>query len=353
MKVLFDHQIFYYQYGGASKYFAMLLNAMPRDSWETTALFACNEYVRDKHLFRTLRNRFRGQSVVAEYLNRPYTQYVLTKGEYDIFHQTNFGTYCLKNLGNKPMVTTYHDANLSTIDPHPEIVQRQKLSLNRADAVVCVSNNTKNDLLKLFDIDERKVRVIYHGIEISDNSNLTPCRLFSFPYILYVGRRSEYKNFVRLLKAFLLIRIKYPDVHLVCTSQKFSLEEQENFHQLGLDGYIHSILADEQQMKQLYRDALFMVFPSLYEGFGMPILEAWSCNCAVALSNTSCFPEIAETAGLYFNPLSDDDMFVKIKQLIDDNELRSELIKRGQGRLKLFSWERCAYEHYNLYKSLL
>jgi len=353
MKVLFDHQIFYYQYGGASKYFAMLLNAMPRDSWETTALFACNEYVRDKHLFRTLRNRFRGQSVVAEYLNRPYTQYVLTKGEYDIFHQTNFGTYCLKNLGNKPMVTTYHDANLSTIDPHPEIVQRQKISLNRADAVVCVSNNTKNDLLKLFDIDERKVRVIYHGIEISDNSNLTPCRLFSFPYILYVGRRSEYKNFVRLLKAFLLIRIKYPDVHLVCTSQKFSLEEQENFHQLGLDGYIHSILADEQQMKQLYRDALLFVFPSLYEGFGMPILEAWAINCPVALSKASSFPEIAGSAAAFFNPLDVDEIADVLCKIIDDEDFRNELVQKGCDRVRTFSWAKTAEAHMKLYHELL
>lgn len=353
MKILFDHQIFDYVLGGASKYFVMLLNNLPRESWESTTLVSSNEYVKGTNLMRYIPKMFKGQTVLMEKMNRPYTRYKLNKRDYDIFHQTNFGTYCLNALGDKPMVTTYHDSNLSTIDPHPEIVQQQKRSLERANAIVCVSENTKRDLLSFFDVDEKKIHVIYHGVIIPNMEVLPKTPIVNAPYILYVGRRSKYKNFTRLAKVFSRLKREYVSLKLVCTAEPFSKEEYALFEQLHITNSIVHISATEQMMRILYRDALFMVFPSLYEGFGMPILEAWSCNCAVALSNTSCFPEIAETAGLYFNPLSDDDMFVKIKQLIDDNELRSELIKRGQGRLKLFSWERCAYEHYNLYKSLL
>lgn len=352
MKILFDHQIFNYVYGGASKYFAMMINSLPKGTWETTSLFSCNEYVREKNIMRTFKYRFKGQTVVCDMLNRPYTNIKLRRGEYDVFHQTNFGTYCLKSLANKPMVTTYHDANLSTFDPHPEIVSHQKKSLERADAIVCVSENTKRDMLNLFDIDESKVHVIYHGIELPVLDLLPTERILANPYILYVGRRSEYKNFKRFIQSFANIHKKYADIKLVCTSHKFSDEELSMFKALHIVDSVVNIGANEQTMLRLYRDAMFFVFPSLYEGFGMPILESWSCHCPVLLSNASCFPEIAGNAGLYFNPTDVDSIYSTMKYAIEDNCMRKELIKKGDERIKLFSWEKCANEHFLLYKSL-
>lgn len=353
VKVLFDHQIFCFRYGGASKYFAMLMNAMPREEWESTALMPTNEYAREKKLFPTYRYRFKGQGLLADYLNRPYTNNKLSKGNYDVFHQTNFGTYCLKSLGDKPMVTTYHDSNLSTIDPHPKIVAQQKASLERADAIICVSNNTKKDMLQLFDVDERKVHVVYHGIELPNMASLVPDRLFNFPYLLFVGRRSEYKNFTRFIQAFSMISASYPELHVICTSQAFSKEENSLFSSLGIQTKVHTVNATEQDMKRLYRDAIMLVFPSLYEGFGMPILEAWSCGCPVALSDASCFPEIAGDAGCYFNPVDVEDMARCMMKVVDDCELRCQLIDKGTQRVANFSWEATAKAHLNIYKELL
>ena len=353
MKILFDHQIFCFRYGGASKYFAMLMNAMPHDSWETTSLMPTNEYVKEKKLFQTFKYRFKGQGKLADYLNRPYTNYRLSRGDFDVFHQTNFGTYCLKSLGNKPMVTTYHDSNLSTIDPHPEIVNHQKISLKRADAIICVSNNTRKDMLNMFDLDERKVHVVYHGIELPDLSLLESKRLYEFPYILYVGRRSEYKNFYRFVKAFSVISEIHPEIHLVCTSQMFSKSELNLFMNFKLANKVHSINATEQDMKRLYRDAELFVFPSLYEGFGMPILESWSCGYPVALSDASCFPEIAEDAGLYFNPTDVDEMTNCILKVIESNDLRLQLIQKGRKRVSKFSWQSTAHAHMKIYESLI
>jgi glycosyltransferase involved in cell wall biosynthesis len=353
MKVLFDHQIFNYVYGGASKYFVMLLKHLPRETWETSVLFSSNEYVKSTGIMRYLPYKFRGQTVLMELLNRMYTKKVLRQKHYDVFHQTNFGTFCLDVIGNKPMVTTYHDSNLSTFDPHPEIVECQRKSLKRADAIVCVSENTKKDLLKLFAVDERKVHVIYHGILRPDLTTLPSTRFMEAPYILFVGRRTKYKNFDRFVRVFAKLHKTYPTLYAVFTSNPFSKEELLQFEKLGIANRIMHVAASEDVMKQLYRDALFLAFPSFYEGFGMPILEAWSCGCPVVLSNASCFPEIAGDAALFFDPYSDDDMFCKFQRIITDSVLRQSIICKGSDRVKLFSWERCAEEHLKLYQSLL
>lgn len=354
MKVLFDHQIFYQIIGGASKYFAMMIDSLPKGCWETTALLSCNTYVRSLHLFRhSFPYVFRGQPRVLDFLNKPYTRHVLRRQDYDVFHQTNFGTYCLKDIGTKPMVTTFHDANFLRYDPHPDLVKRQKASLQRADMIICVSENTRKDMLNYFDVDEKKTRVVYHGIEIPDMSLLPERRLVSNDYILYVGRRHRYKNFSKFVEAFAIVKSKRHELKLVCTGDKFTSDENMLMTKLNvIDSVIH-FQADETEMKMLYRDAVFFIFPSLYEGFGMPILEAWSCDCPVLLSYASCFPEIASDAGLYFQPSSVEDIVDKMERALDDGELRRNLVERGRERVRLFSWKRCADAHFSIYTSLL
>ena len=353
MKILFDHQIFDYVFGGAVKYFVKLLCHLPQENWECTAIVSSSEYIKRIALMKYLPYKFRGQTVLMEYLNRPYTNRIIRKGQFDVFHQTNFGTYCLESLGNKPMVTTYHDSNLSTIDPHPEIVERQRISLERANAIVCVSNNTKTDMLNLFHLDAQKVKVIYHGITRPDLSVIPAQRVINEDYILYVGRRSAYKNFRKFIEVFSELHLKYPKIKVVCTSNVFSKEEQMRFKELGIEDCMIHIAADETTMLRLYRDALFFAFPSFYEGFGMPILEAWSCGCPVVLSDASCFPEIAGNGGLFFNPKSREEMLHQFNALLFDSCLREKLVSNGYERLKQFSWEKCAEEHMQLYRTLL
>ncbi|MCF0202937.1 MAG: glycosyltransferase family 4 protein [Bacteroidaceae bacterium] len=353
MKILFDHHLFITKFGGAAKYFAMLAAYLPADSWRTTALWSFNVYAKEKGLFTVHKKLFKGQGRLSSLLNTGYTNHCIAHSQYDVFHQTNFGTEGLNYLKDKPMVTTYHDRNLSTIDPHPEIVKRQKQSLLRADAVVCVSNTTKKDMLELFDLDEKKVHVIYHGIEIPDSKLLPEEKIFDFPYILYVGRRSEYKNFPSFLKAFAEVRRLRKDIRLVCTYKPLTPEEKIAIKSLGLEGSVEHVMADEATMKRLYRDCFMFVFPSKYEGFGMPILEAWAMNAPVVLSDASCFPEIAGDAALYFDPYSIEDMRDTMIRVIDDSRLHESLKEKGAERVKRFSWQRCADEHMEVYKTVI
>lgn len=357
MKVLFDHQLFSYQrYGGASKYFAMMINSLPKNVWDTTTVFSNNEYVSTLELFKfhsfLPHKHFRGQGWFMNEINKPYTLYRLYKKDYDIFHQTHFDPYSLNAIGDKPMVTTFHDINYLTLNPNPRGVKWQRKSLERADRIIAISEYTKKDLLKYYSVDENKISVIYHGIQKSV-VQLPLNRLVESPYILYVGSRDPHKNWKSLIKAFSLIKNRIKDIMLVCTFKNFSNDELQFISDNSLDGSVIQMSVTELQLYQLYRDALCFVFPSLYEGFGMPILESWINGCPVALSNCSCFPEIAQTAAVYFDPNDIGDIADKVEKVIIDTDYRGNLVNQGYLRVKNFSWEKCAENHLKLYKSIL
>ena len=140
---------------------------------------------------------------------------------------------------------------------------------------------------------------------------------------------------------------------MVSTWKQFSAEEVERIGQLGLTDRIVHHSASEMEMKLLYRDALFFIFPSLYEGFGMPILEAMALDCPTVISDASCFPEIAGDATLYFDPKDVDSMVDSMVKMTEDSELRNKIIELGRERVKDFSWEKCANQHIDVYRSLL
>lgn len=361
MKVLFDPQIFASQvYGGVSKYFAEVMTRMPVGSWTVPGWLSNNEYARHYSLFRQVpflpKHDFRGKGRLMVELVKPSAlAYMrLNRGKYDVVHQTNFDTYLFKAIGSKPLVTTYHDINFLTEHNYvPRMVKLQTASLRRADAVVAVSNNTKTDMLRYFDIDPDKITVIHHGIDVPVIPDALSGRIVKEPYILYVGARHLFKNFDTFITAFAQIAINYPEVKVVCTRSDITPAEGEMLKRLGVADRVQVVKADEMTLNRLYRDALFFVFPSKYEGFGMPILEAMVNGCPVALADASCFPEIAGDCALYFNPNEAESIADALKRLLDDETLREELRKKGYKRAAEFSWQRTADRHIELYKSLI
>ncbi|MDE7189631.1 MAG: glycosyltransferase family 4 protein, partial [Muribaculaceae bacterium] len=353
MKVLFDPQIFTSQvYGGVSKYFAEVIARMPADSWTVPAWLSNNEYARHYGLFKQIpflpKYDFRGKGRFMVELIKPsaWAYMRLKRKQYDVVHQTNFDTYLFNAIGNKPLVTTYHDINFLTEHNYvPRMVKLQTASLRRADAVVAISNNTKADMLRYFDIDPAKIRVIYHGIDTPVIPETLSGRLVKDPYILYVGARHLFKNFDTFITAFAQIAHRYPEVKVVCTRSDITPSEGEMLKRLGVADRVQVVKADEMTLNRLYRDALFFVFPSKYEGFGMPILEAMVNGCPVALANASCFPEIAGDSGLYFDPSDVDSIAGALERMLDDENLRSELREKGYRRAAQFSWQRTADMH--------
>jgi glycosyltransferase involved in cell wall biosynthesis len=171
---------------------------------------------------------------------------------------------------------------------------------------------------------------------------------------LYVGERCRHKNFNTLLRAFASLAAAFPSLHLVCASQKaFDRSELGLIRELGLAGRCTSLTVDDEQLKFLYENAALLVYPSLYEGFGLPILEAFASNCPVALGDTSCFPEIAGDAAFYFDPSDVTSIAQALKRLLSDSALRHELMRRGQERLRSFSWTTAAERTVAVYRKCL
>lgn len=355
MKILYDYQIFSLQrYGGVSKYFAEVIRRLPENSWILKPLFSDNEYLSFYNLIEQnnfpVSCNFKWKSRLLKELGKFQAIKDLRKCQFDVFHQTDFDPYAIKYLGNKPFITTFHDANyLNGNNPRPRFVKYLSESLNRSDAIITISNNTKNDLLHYYPhLYSKNIKVIYHGID--EPYYLTERRLLDSEYILYVGGRQKYKNFKTFVKAFSAIAPLYKGLKVVCTMTFFTKDEIDLFQKLGVSDRMIAMKVNEEELNRLYRDAILFIYPSMYEGFGMPILEAMINRCPVILSEASCFPEIAQDAALYFKPQEADELASKMNIIIDSQEVRKKLVEKGLSRVSEFSWDKTAKQHIELYK---
>ena len=227
-----------------------------------------------------------------------------------------------------------------------------RMGIKRASFIIAVSENTKRDMVRLWGIPEERIEVIYNGI---DRDVFKPCGKDSSPYILYVGSERPRKNLPRLLEAFREVKRFYPELKLVKVgregrSPRFREMTVRKIRELGLEGdVIFTGDVDDGRLAKLYSEALLLVYPSLYEGFGLPPLEAMACGCPVCASNSSSIPEVVGDAGILFDPYSVEDMTRAILKVLSDNSLRRSLIERGFERASLFTWERTAEKTLELY----
>ena len=238
-----------------------------------------------------------------------------------------------------------------------QLINWTKYSVKKAKAVITISNSSRFDIIKAYDLPEAKVHVIYPGIKdiidlephIYPMNELSTKYQITDEYILFVGTLQPRKNIKRLIEAFskLISEPKHKNIQLIIVGKKgwqyedilaapdeFNIPTQVKF----LD-YVH-----DEDLPQLYKNAICYVLPSLYEGFGLPILEAMQYDCPVITSNISSMPEAGGDAALYVNPTDTDDIMKKMKKLVESKELRKELIKKGRAQVNKFSWEKAAKE---------
>ena len=229
--------------------------------------------------------------------------------------------------------------------------EERKRALARADEVIAVSEWTKADLLREYGVDPKKIHVIYHGVpEIQEGlkGNGVVCPYHSGSYLLYVGKRNEYKRFRWFLRAVAPLMWLHPDMRILCTGEPFCRREWAWIVALGLLGRVKSRRFADNEMYSVYANAVALIYPSVYEGFGLPVLEAMSSKCPVVCSRSTCLPEVAGNAAAYFEADNASNLRHIIQSLIArDKEFgkrRAELIREGVERAKLFSWEKCARE---------
>lgn len=284
----------------------------------------------------------------------------------DIFHSPH---YVLSLDCPCPAVITVHDIIhlLYPASKAANLYARVMLPLvtRKASRIIAVSHSTKNDLVRKVGVKEDKVAVIHNGIDerfqpVKDQRKIEELRRkYGLPeqFILYVGTTKPHKNLPALIKAFAYV-LRHGDIpgcKLVVAAKKDSLQDLSivptiTAHSLENEVIFIGQMPDED-MPLLYSAALLLAFPSLYEGFGLPPLEAMACGTPVVCSNTSSLPEVVGDAALLVNPRNIEQMGDAILQLILNQGLRQEMIQKGLERTKSFSWRETTNQTLELYRS--
>lgn len=358
MKVLFDHQIFSMQkYGGISRYFANLhcsLDARGASESKLGLLFTGNAYLKNQQLPAASINKFIKKSSLRFEYNKWYCNYLLRQNSFDVLHPTYYYPYFLKSL-KKPFVLTVHDM-INELFPEyfatDPITKYKGVLIERADHIIAISECTKNDIRKFYNINDDKISVIHHGYQMHITDRQPDKYTIEGDYILFVGDRYGYKNFDPFIKTAAPVILKH-SIKLICAGGgAFKNEELELINKLNIANNVRQLPVNDNQLAHLYKNAAAFIYPSLYEGFGLPVLEAFFNNCPVIMSNTSSLPEVGGDAAEYFNPTDEQSIAVAIEHVINNNKRQDELRVKGKERLKLFSFENCFQKTLQVYRAL-
>lgn len=367
MKILYDYQAFSRQfYGGVSRYFIEIARRLSNIEGIELQIFA--PYYLNNYLEELDQRIVFGQKVsnvpkaVGKLLNiynwaALRTQVVSYNP--DILHETYFSKRSAAVNKNQARVVTVYDMIHELFPQYfsawDKTSRNKRLAVARADHVICISENTRRDLLDIFDVPRAKVSVAYLGFDSQQAVDAPRERLIDEPYLLYVGIRSGYKNFPRLLEAYTATQALHQNYRLVCFGGgDFSKSELQQFKDLGIcSNRLSWMGGGDDVLMKLYQHAAAFVYPSLYEGFGIPPLEAMAHDCPVVCSSGSSISEVVGDAGEFFDP-NDCNSIARAIETVAGSQARAEELRLlGRERIKFFTWEQCANRTHDVYSSLL
>ncbi|MBT3705034.1 glycosyltransferase family 4 protein [Candidatus Peregrinibacteria bacterium] len=366
MKIGIDCRMFSSNFTGIGRYTAELVKNLEKDPKSKTHEFVLFFNEPEFSSYKPTKPNFKPILVDApHYSLKEQTKFLgqLNEQNLDLMHFTHFNAPIRYK---KPFIVTIHDLT-HTLFPGrkmralPYRMAYKKVIKNavkKATHIIAVSENTKKDLIRIHKTNPEKIHTIYEGAN-KEFHQLKPAELKTLktpnikePFLLYTGVHRYHKNLPRLIKAFSLIAHKNRNLDLVITGKPDPLypEAEEATKQFHLENRIHFTgLVPEDELIALYNLAEAYVFPSLYEGFGLPVLEAFACGTPVVASNVSSIPEIAGKAALLFDPENPKDIAEKIQKLLKSHSLQNDLRQKGLARVKAFSWQKMAKEILSLY----
>jgi glycosyltransferase involved in cell wall biosynthesis len=292
---------------------------------------------------------------------------IMKKRKYDFYHYLYNAPSLLLPC---PFILTIHDVSYKHI---PNMISRKDLlsiifqmSINakRAARIISVSENTRNDIVNFFKVPEDRIEVIYEGVDDTfrvikdaDSRMRIACR-YGLPekFMLYVGTYLPHKNLETLLNAFCELKKNCDIPHKLVLAGKKGRNYESISRQISLLNLDEDVLTigfvPDEDLPGLYNLSDVFIFPSLYEGFGLPLLEAMACGVPVISSRASCLPEIGGDGAVYFSPGNAQELADKVLEIINNISLRNIMIEKGLKRSKLFSWEKMAEKTLSLYEDL-
>ena len=365
-------------FGGISNMYTQLMLNMPKEVEYDLALKESNNiHLKESGLKdvppanRTLDNfickaSFKGKNRLYEMVstiapsctslgrNRLFSIEKLKEGNFDIFHPTFFDDYFLPYLKGKPYVLTIYDMISEKYLSKDSLQSRNKKEMVKtAGHIIAISEKTKQDIVDILDVDPQKISVVHLAVPDVKPIRVEP--ILKDNYILFVGNRGGYKNFMPMARFLAPILMKRKDLKIVCTGKPFEVQEINYLQSLGIYDQTLYLRPTDEELRNLYAHAKCFIFPSEYEGFGIPVLEAYQQNCPVLLNNRSCFPEIAQDAAIYFNlDGNESDLTAVMNRFLEmSNEELEQLLIRQRRRLNDFSWKKSAEKLVEIYKTIL
>jgi|APSaa5957512535_1039671.scaffolds.fasta_scaffold07254_6 mannosyltransferase len=355
--LLLDNIIFELQYvGGVSMVWRSILDACYKDNLDYRVLESAknsfNNMCRPSYIDSAKLIKDKYPLFLRRHLD------VVSSKNISLFHSSYYRVHRNPNVTN---IVTVHDMICEMFDKGlrgKACSYQKKHALLKADVVICVSNNTKNDLIDCYPwVASRDIRVIHNGFNPlfstarPSNNNFA---LNDEPYLLYVGGRNIHKNFSAAIEMIKLQESNSIGLHLmVVGGGEFTPDEESLIRRLQLTERVHCLgNVDDMTLLHLYFSAFALVYPSFYEGFGIPPLEAMAAGCPVICSNSSSIPEVVGNAGLLFDP-NDIINAGKIIEELTDSLYRDDVINLGFNQSKKFSWESTGLNTLELYKQYL
>ena len=369
LKIAFDQQVFLLQeYGGISRYICSLaseLALIPDVEAQVVAPLHFNRnlaalgHVAAARFFlpRVNSKLFRLVAFASKHLARRS----ISRFRPDILHETYYSVDDYRPSGTKRVLTVYdliHERYPGLFERSHMTTGPKKVAAQRADHVICISESTRRDVIEFCGVPPEKTSVVYLGVDVefiraSERiaGRLGPLR----PFFLYVGARGGYKNFDRFLRAYAQSAMLKSEFDLVCFGGgPLRSDELKVASELGLrHGQLTHRGGSDTLLAQLYSEAEALVYPSLYEGFGIPPIEAMAVGCPVITSNTSSLPEVVGNAGEYFDPNDQSAIMQAMERVVGSPTRRAELIALGLQQYCQFTWKKCAHETHEIYRNLL
>lgn len=366
MHVAFDPQTFSLQpYGGISRYFletALSLAKLPDTQASVLAFAHINAYLAAARNGALIGFRL---PVLPEPLrpflvraNQALARRWLARHGADLVHETYYSPARIAPPGVPTVVTVFDMIHEKFPDYAPRtgrIARAKRAAIERAAHVICISENTRRDLLEVYRVDPARASVVTLGFTPLPRAEPAARPPPGKPYVLFVGKRGGYKGFDTLLRAYADAAALRREHALICFGDApLSGAELRLMERLGIARErVRHAAGDDAALAAHYRHASLFVYPSRYEGFGMPPLEAMSFDCPVVCSNAASLPEVVGDAARMFDAGDADALRTAMEAVLGSRELATALRRRGGERVKQFSWDRCARQTRAIYASVL